>query len=310
MSHKPVKTIVKRLFVLVSSLLFIASVAGVARAELRVVATTPDLAAVAKRVGGKHVKVKALALHSQDPHWVDPRPHLALELAKADLLLIVGMDLEVGWLPTLITGSRNASIQPGRTGHLNCSKFVRVLEVPRRVDRRKGDVHPQGNPHYMLDPRRAARVGLGIAKRMAKLDPKNAAVYRGNAKKWAGKLSRWQRHWNKKLAPLKGKPVISYHRSLVYLADWVKFRAIGEIEPRPGTPPSPKHVALMIRTAKDRKVRLLLQESWHSTSVSALVAKKSGMTLVRLPGLPNFRKGQSYIGFMNGLVGRIEKAFK
>ena len=300
----------KRLILLLTSFVLTMTIARGAWAELKVVATTPDLAAVAKRVGGKHVTVKALALHSQDPHWVDARPHLALSLAKADLLLLVGMELEVGWLPNLLTGSRNGSIQPGGLGYLDCSRFVKPLEVPNTVDRAMGDVHPNGNPHYMLDPRRVARVASGIAKRLAQLDPKNAASYRSNAKKWVAKLKKWRRHWKKQLTGLKGKPVMGYHRSLIYFADWIGCRSIAEIEPRPGLPPNPKHVALIIRTAKDRKVPLLLQESWHPTSTSKLIAKRSGMHLVRIPGQPNFRKGQSYIGFMNALVKRVGKGLK
>jgi zinc/manganese transport system substrate-binding protein len=280
-----------------------------ASADLRVVATTTDLAALAKQVGGERVTVTALAVYTQDPHWVDARPHLALELAKADMLLAVGLEQEVGWLPTLQTGSRNPKIQIGGEGFVDCSQFVQALEVPTtKVDRSMGDVHPFGNPHYMYDPRRAARVAKGIAARMKKLDPKNAEVYEKNAQGLVATLEKWRKHWEKKLAPLSGKQVIAYHKSFPYLADWLGFRIATHIEPRPGIPPNPAHVARVISTARQSDVKIILQESWHPDTTSKLIADKAGAKLVVVPGAPNFRGGQSYIGFVNEIVTRLEKA--
>lgn len=295
------------------ALSFVAFVTGAGRAsaELKIVATTADLAAVAKQIGGKHVTVTALAVHTQDPHWVDARPHLALELSKANLLLATGLDLETGWLPTLQTGSRNGDIQKGGKGYVDCSQFVKVLEVPSgNVDRSMGDVHPHGSPHYMFDPRRAAKVAKGIADRMAKLDPAHAADYEKGAQKLGETIEKWRKHWEKKLAPLKGKKLVAYHRSFAYLGDWLGFDTAVHIEPRPGIPPNPSHVAHVISVAKKSDVKVILQESWHPDTTSKLVAKKAGAKLVVVPGAPNFRGGQSYVGFVNDLVKKLEAGLK
>jgi zinc/manganese transport system substrate-binding protein len=295
----------RTLLVFLAALVVLGS-ARTALADLRVVASTADLAAIAKQIGGKHVTVTALALHSQDPHWVDARPHLALELAKADLLLATGLDLEIGWLPTLLTGSRNGDIQKGGKGYVDCSEFVNVLEVPSgKVDRSMGDVHPNGSPHYMFDPRRAEKVARGIASRMGELDPSNAASYEASAKKLATTLGKWRKHWEKKLAKLKGKKLVAYHRSFAYLGDWLGFEIAVHIEPRPGIPPNPGHVAHVISVAKQSDAKLILQESWHPDTTSKLVAKKAGAKLVQIPGAPNFRGGQSYVGFIDDLVKKL-----
>lgn len=280
-----------------------------AEAKLDVVTTTSDLAAVTQAVGGAHVNVRALALPTQDPHWVDPRPHLALELAKADLVIRVGLDLEVGWLPTLLTASRNGNLQPGARGHLDASQFVTLLEVPKgRVDRSQGDVHPGGNPHYLLDPRRAARVASGIAARLALLDPANEKQYRSNADDFNQKLSKWRQHWETQLSFLKGKKLISYHRSMTYLGDWLGFETPLQIEPKPGIPPHPGHVSHVIAFGTQAGVELVLQESHHPVKTSQLIADRIGARLVVLPGGPDFRGGESYIGFIQRCVALLAKA--
>jgi zinc/manganese transport system substrate-binding protein len=295
-----------RYLVIVLTTLALLGTARAALAELRVVATTADLAALAKQIGGKHVTVTALAVHTQDPHWVDARPNLALELSKADLLLATGLDLEIGWLPTLLTGSRNGDIQTGSKGYVDCSQFVSVLETPKgKVDRSMGDVHPHGSPHYMLDPRRAAKVARGIADRMAKLDPPHAAAYQEGAKKLGATIDKWRKHWEKKLAKLKGKKLVAYHRSFAYLSDWLGFEIAIHIEPRPGIPPNPSHVAQVIAVARQSDAMLIVQESWHPDTTSKLVAKKAGAKLARIPGAPNFRGGQSYVGFIDDVVKKL-----
>jgi zinc/manganese transport system substrate-binding protein len=159
-------------------------------ADLKVVATTPDLAAVAHELAGGHASVTTLALPTQDPHFVDARPHLALDLARSDLLIAVGLDLEIGWLPTLQQGARNPKIQKGSNGYLECAQLVDVLDVPReRVDRSMGDIHPGGNPHFMFDPRRVAKVASGISARMAELDPANKPSYQTALSSFLARLS-------------------------------------------------------------------------------------------------------------------------
>ncbi len=296
---------------LVSWLLVVALVAFApsAAADLRIVTTTPALASVAKQVGASHAQVTSLALHTQDPHWVDARPNLALELARADLCVLTGMDLEIGWLPTLLTGSRNGVIQPGGKGYLDASQFVDKLEVPPgRVDRSMGDVHPHGNPHYLVDPRQAAKVAVGLAVRMGKLDPPNQDFYRKNADELVHKLAGWAKLWEQKLAWVRGKQVVSYHQSLPYLAAWLGFSVPVTVEPRPGIPPNPAHVAHVIELARKTDVRLIVQESWYPTQTSQLIAEQARARLVVIPGSPNYRGGQSYVGFINELVTRLVDA--
>lgn len=279
----------------------------VAQADLKIVATTADLAAVAREIGGDHAEVQALALPTQDPHWVDARPHLALELARADLVLVVGLDLEVGWLPTLLTGSRNSDIQAGGRGYLDCSQFVELMEVPtQRLDRSMGDVHAGGNPHYMADPRRVVSVTRGIARRMASLDPDNAALYGRRANAFVARLNQARQRWERDLADLRGQKIVGYHRSFPYLAEWLGVDVVVYLEPRPGIPPNPRHVARVLGLARSQSARLIVQESYYPTNVSEAVAERANARLVRLPGGPNFRGGESYIDYMN----RISRALR
>lgn len=273
---------------------------------LNVVATTPDLAAVARSVGGKQVKVVALALHTQDPHWVDARPHLALDLARADMLLVTGADLEIGWLPTLQTGSRNGAIQNGAPGYVDCSTFVDLLETPAgKVDRSMGDVHPIGNPHYMLDPRAVERVAVGIAKRMAALDAPHKQVYLENTKAFLDELRKARKSWEARMAKARGVEIISYHKSLVYFADWLGLKVVETVEPRPGIPPNPRHVAHVVALALEHKVKVIVQESWYPTNTSKLIASKASARVVQIPGMPDFPSGQSYVAFMTDVLDRL-----
>lgn len=297
-------------FILILASLFALLVPARAFAALSVVTTTSDLAALAKEVGGSNVVVTSLALHTQDPHFVDAKPHLALKLAKADLLIAVGLDLEVGWLPTLQTGSRNGKIQPGGSGFLDCSELVKVLEVPAgKVDRSQGDVHPLGNPHYMVDPRQAARVTKGIADRLAKLDPAHADDYRKNALAFIKKLGKATKGWEQAAAKAKGQKIIAYHRTTAYLADWLGLEVIEYVEPRPGIPPNPHHVTHVIDVAKQAGSKALLQEAYYPGKTSELIAKQAGVTLVKIPGGPDIKNGKTYIHHIDAIVKQLAKVY-
>ncbi|MDY7224838.1 metal ABC transporter substrate-binding protein [Hyalangium rubrum] len=280
-----------------------------ARADLNVVTTVPDLAALAKAVGGDKATVTSLSLPTQDPHFVDAKPNLALTLNRADLLIAVGLELELGWLPTLQLGARNARIQSGNPGFLDASQFVKVLDVPAgAVDRSQGDVHPRGNPHYLYDPRAALAVAQGIAGRMEQLDPKNAATYRANLEKFSTELEKTRADWEKRLAGLRGVPVISYHKTTIYLADWLGFSSTAFLEPKPGIPPNPSHVAKVLTQGRQQKVRFVLQEDFYPDATSRLVASKIPAPLVLLPGGTDFRGGETYLQNMEQLVKRLEQA--
>lgn len=276
---------------------------------LRVVATTPDLAAIAKSLGGDRAEVSALALHTQDPHWVDARPHLALDLARADLLIAVGLDLEVGWLPVLQKGARNSAILPGGRGFLDCSKAVDLLEVPQgKIDRSMGDIHPGGNPHFMWDPARAERVAQAIATRMAELEPKNKAVFDENLAAFRRRLAEARTRWQASLHTLRGKKVIAYHASMAYLAQWLGLSIVEHVEPKPGIPPNARHVAHVLTTAREQGVALFVQESWFPDTTSGTLAERSGAALVRLPGGPDFPRGEDYVAWMSAIVAKLAAA--
>ena len=282
-----------------------------ANARLNVVATVPDLAALAIEVGGKNVSVRAMALPTQDPHFVDARPNLVLELNRADLLLAVGLQLETGWLPVLVTSARNPKIQVGAAGYLECAQLVKLLEIPKQaVDRSMGDIHPGGNPHYLYDPRAGAAVARGIAAKMSELDPANAAAYQSNLAAFLKRLDAARTGWEKRLASARGTPILGYHRTLVYLADWLGLVEVEFLEPKPGIPPTPSHVARVIAVGQQRKVSLLLQESYYPEATSRIVAQRIPVPLVKVFPGTEVDRGQSYIDHIEANVAQIERAFR
>jgi zinc/manganese transport system substrate-binding protein len=299
---------VHKLWIALSLLLAVLAFGPVARAEVVVVATVPSLAVIAKEVGGQHAKVTSLSLPTQDPHFVDAKPSLALELNKADLLLAVGLELELGWLPVLQTGARNPKVQAGSNGFLDVSQFVNRLGVPQQpVDRSAGDIHPGGNPHYLYDPRAAAAVAKGIAVRLGDLDPPRRGVYHTNLEGFLKRLQAARAGWEARLAKHRGAPVITYHKSWVYLLDWLGLKEIETLEPKPGIPPNPAHVARVLVAARTQKARAILQESYYPDQTAKLIAEKSGARLVVLPGGADFRAGQTYIDHMEQIVTLLEK---
>jgi zinc/manganese transport system substrate-binding protein len=280
-----------------------------ASAKLEVVATTPDLGAVARDIGGPDAHVIAMALATQDPHFVDAKPHLALALSKANLLLLTGAGLEVGWLPTLLTGSRNPDIQAGSAGYLDCSSLVPLLEVPTTaVDRAQGDIHPQGNPHFSYDPRRVETLAVGIGKRMAELDGAHKSGYFARTKSFLEALRAARTRWEARLAKARGQKIIVYHNSLLYLSDWLGLEIVEHVEPKPGIPPNPSHIAHVLDVARSAKVRVLVQQAYYPSGTSKLIADKAGATFLQIPGSPDFPQGQSYTAYMDDLVSKLAKA--
>jgi zinc/manganese transport system substrate-binding protein len=208
----------------------------------------------------------------------------------------------------LLVGSRNPEIQKGARGHLDCSSLVDLLEAPAgKVDRSQGDVHPVGNPHYMLDPRAVERVAVGIGRQMTSLDPVHKKAYLDGTKRFLESLRAARAKWEKRLSRLRGSEVVAYHKSLSYLASWLGFSVIEHLEPRPGIPPNPRHIAHVIQVARQHGVRLVLQEAWFPSSTSRVVADKCAGRLVVLAGQPNFSAGESYVAFMENNVKLLER---
>lgn len=280
---------------------FLALLPLAAEAKVKVVATIPSLAAIAKEVGGDDVEVTSLSFATQDPHFVDARPHLVLALNRADLLVLNGLELETGWLPVLLTGARNAGIQPGTKGYLDTSTLVPLKEIPRqKIDRSMGDIHPGGNPHYLTDPRNGARVARGIADRLAATDVANAADYRRRATALSRAAEALASRETKRYAdlPVVERHVVTYHRSLLYFLDWLGLMEIGTIEPKPGISPDPGHIAWLLGHMRKVHADVILQESYYSSRIGKLLAEKAKATLAVLPGGANFEKGETYLGYI------------
>jgi zinc/manganese transport system substrate-binding protein len=282
-----------------------------ALAKMNVVATLPDLAAIAKEVGGDRVDVTALAEPSQDPHFVDARPSLILPLNKAKLLVVNGLELEVGWLPPLLVSARNPDIQTGGSGYFDASMYVERQEVPgAKLDRAEGDIHPGGNPHFVFDARAGKRIALALADRMGKLDPEGAATYTANANALAAKLDAFAQSEAARFRalPAEKRKVVPYHKSMTYLLDWLGLEAPIHVEPRPGIQPDPAHVAEVLKTMKAQGIHVVLQEEFYPRSTSETLTRLAGGQLVVIPGGTRFNDGQGYLDHLKDVTGKLYDA--
>jgi len=283
--------------------------AAPAAAKLRVVTSHADLAALTLALGGDRVEVTNLTLPTQDPHFVDAKPSLMLSLNQADLLIVVGLELEVGWLPTLLTGARNPAILPGQPGYLDTSAFVDKLDVAGGgVDRSMGDLHPGGNPHFTRDPRAGLRIAAGIAQQLTRLDPGGASDYRRAYAAFERDLTAAMERWQAAVAPYAGTEVVGYHKSWSYFAEWLGLRMGSFVEPKPGIPPDPAHVAQLLGWMRANRVAAILQEEYYPDATSRLLAEKSGATLVAMPGGAHVADGQSYVDYVGAQVERLVAA--
>ncbi len=256
-----------------------------ASAALKVVATVEGLASVAREVGGDRVEVTSLARGIQDPHFVDANPNLAVKLRQADLLVDVGLDLEIGWLPPLVNQSRNPGIQPSGSRRLTAASVVPVMEVPRGpVDRSMGDLHPAGNPHFMSDPRRVELVAAALAARLTELDAAGAATYQGRLAAFRGRLVQAEAGWQTALAPVRGREVIAHHNSLTYFLEWAGLKAVGYLEPKPGITPPPAHLAELVGIVKSQGVKAIFLENFYDSRSADVVARHAGARVVQIPG--------------------------
>jgi len=254
------------------------------RAQLKVVTSTTDLASIAEAVGGSKVKVNHVSEGYQDPHYVDAKPSFILQLKSADVFAFVGLDLEIGWMPLLMQGARNTKIQQGGTGYLDVSQVITVLDRPSgNVDRSQGDVHPLGNPHYWLDPENGRRIARLFKRKFSELDPKNEDVYEKNRDDFESRLNAAERGWQAQLTQIKGKPIVAYHTSWKYLADYTGVNIVGFMEPKPGVPPSPSHLASLILQMKRTGAKAIIMEPFYSRKDADFVASKTGATVLILP---------------------------
>ena len=261
----------------------LAASASAANAAVNVMASTEDLADLTRQVGGDKVKVESIARGYQDPHFVEAKPSFILKLAKADLLVVVGRELEIGWLPPLIQQSRNAKIQPGAEGYLDASLTAKILEIPTgQITRAMGDVHPQGNPHYWLDPGNGRHIAKAIADKLAKMAPADAAYFQSRYADFDKRLAEAEKRWDAQMAPYKGLKIVTYHRSWPNFTDRFGLDVIGYVEPRPGIPPSPSHTIDLIGEMKRQNVKLILVEPYFDLKTPNSIARETGATVLVL----------------------------
>src|SRR6266581_239535 len=297
----------------VTSLLAAVSVAlttTTALAKLNVVATTPDFGSIAKEIGGDLIDITTLAKPTEDPHFVDAKPSFIVKLNRADVLIEGGAELEIGWLPALLDQSRNSKVAPGAPGHVACAQGVSLLELPSTLDRSRGDIHAAGNPHYLVDPVNAKIVAQHIADAFCALDGKNAEVYRANLKKFVDALDAKLKEWEKKFEPFRGQQVVAYHNSWLYFGNRFGLRIDLFLEPKPGIPPTPTHLAEVITKMRQDKVHVIIVDPYLNRRTAEAVAGKTGATVVDVTQFPGGIKGTEggYIPLMDYLVNSIAKA--
>ncbi len=287
---------------------------AVAAKKLFVVTTIPDLASIAEAVGGDHVETFAIAKGYQDPHFVDPKPSYMIKLQKADLFVQVGLDLELGWVPSLLDGARNPNILPGAKGYVDASENVPLLEIPAGDPtqlRAQGDIHVYGNPHYWLDPLRGKIIADNIHRALVRLRPEWKADFNRNLQSFKSKIDRKTREWIERLQPYSGTPIVAFHNSWPYLEERFPFDIVMFIEPKPGIPPTPKHLVRVIKAMKQNNIRVIIIEPYYSKKSAELVAAKTGAVVVELAGSVGAEPGiDDYFDLFEYNINKLIDAFK
>jgi ABC-type Zn uptake system ZnuABC Zn-binding protein ZnuA len=278
-------------------------------AKLNVVATTADLGSIASEIGGGHIDLTILAKPTEDPHFVDAKPSLIVKLNRADVLIEGGAELEIGWLPRLLDQARNSKLAAGAPGHVVCSQGVPLKEIPTALDRSRGDIHAAGNPHYVVDPVNAKIVAQNIARAFCALDEKSAQAYRANLKKFMEALEAKLAEWQKKLEPFKSQEVAAYHNSWLYFAERFGLKIDLFLEPKPGVPATPKHLAEIILRMKADNVHVILVDPYLNRRTAETVAARTGATVVDVTQFPGGVKGTEggYIALLDYLVDAVAK---
>ena len=285
-------------------------IAPQAHAKLNVVATTPELGAIAVEIGGDKVNMTTMAKPTEDPHFVDAKPSFIVKLNHADVLIEGGAELEIGWLPALLDQSRNKKLAPGAPGHVACAQGVQLLEVPVTLDRSKGDIHAAGNPHYLVDPVNAKIAAQHIADAFCTLDEKSAPAYRANLKKFDESLNAKLTEWQKTMSPFNGQEIVAYHNSWPYFANRFGLKIDLFLEPKPGIPPSPAHLAEIITKMRAKKLHVIIVDPYLNRNTAETVARNTDATVVDVAQFPGGVKGTggSYIRLIDYLVNAIAKA--
>jgi zinc/manganese transport system substrate-binding protein len=282
-----------------------------AAAALNVFACEPEWAALAKELGGDKASVSSATTALQDPHRLEARPSLIARMRRADLLVCTGAELEAGWLPVLLAQSGNAKIQAGAPGNLEASQVVPKLEVPGVVDRSLGDIHPSGNPHVQLDPRNIARVADALAERMARLDPGDAAAYRERASSFRERWTAAMRRWDEQKARLRGVPLVVYHRDFSYFIAWAGMREAGALEPKPGIPPSPSHLAELVDQMKRDPARVIVYSPYSDPRAAQFLSERTGIPSTMMPfTVGGTERAKDLFGLFDDTLARLLAVLK
>jgi zinc/manganese transport system substrate-binding protein len=275
-------------------------------AMLNLLACEPEWGALSKELGGDKVNVFTAVNALQDPHHIEARPSLMARARNADLIVCTGADLEIGWMPLLQTQSGNPKIQRGQSGYFESASYVSLIEVPERLDRAMGDVHPQGNPHVHMDPRNIAKIGVALTERLIQIDPGESEYYRARAKAFN---ERWQQaitRWEKEAAPLKGLPIVVYHKNMSYLNAWLGMREVGSLEPKPGVPPTTGHMTeLLARLAKD-PARAIVRSAYNDPRAGEWLSERAKIPAVMLPFMVGGTdKAKDLFGLFDDTIARL-----
>lgn len=291
--------------------LFFTALALSLEAKLNVVATLPDFGSIAREIGGDKVEVTILAKPTEDPHFVDARPSFVVALRNADVLIDGGAELEMGWLPPLLQNARNPKIETGKPGRVIASQGIRLMNVPANVTRAAGDVHALGNPHFTTDPIIAKAVAQHIAQSFAAVDSANAVAYAANYKEFEAAINAKLQEWGAAMLPYKGQHVVAYHDSWPYFAHRFGINIDLFLEPKPGIPPSPSHLAEVIEQMKSQHIKAIIAEPFQDKKVADKVASSTGGKLVEFSQFPGGLPGtESYVKLMDKLVSGLAEALK
>jgi ABC-type Zn uptake system ZnuABC Zn-binding protein ZnuA len=300
----------KKSFVPLLFFALLAASAARAEAKVKIVSTLDDFSSIATSVGGSLVEAESLARGYQDPHFVDAKPSFILKLSRADLLIVAGLELEIGYLPPLIDQSRNAKIHPGSQGYLDVSNGCDILQRPTaQVTRAMGDVHPYGNPHYWLDPENGRMIARAIAAKLSEIDPGNAAAYARGLADFEARLTEKDKEWKAKLAPFARAKIVTFHNSWPNFAKHFNLDVAGNIEPKPGIPPTPSHTLEVINLIQADKIRAILVEPYFDMKTPKYIADKTGAAVLTFyPSVGGTEAIKDYFALFDVDVDMLAKA--
>ena len=313
MDTKRPKDIMKLKYFVYALVMIVAVNAGAsAQGKANVMATTEDLASIGREIGGDKITIESIAKGYQDPHFVEAKPSFILKLQKADLLIVVGRELEIGWLPPLIQQSRNAKIQVGAQGYLDASLGAAILDIPSgNITRAMGDVHPLGNPHYWMDPENGKRIAKQIADKLSELRPNDSAFFQTQLASFTSRLDAAEKRWLAQMAPYKGTKAVTYHRAFPNFAERFGLDIVGYVEPRPGIPPTPQHTLDLMNEMKRQNIKLVLVEPYFDMKTPMAIGRETGaQVLVVPPSVGGTKDVPDYFKLFDYDIGLLVDAIK